>query len=526
MKYIFNIIFLIGSLIRFLLSFEIPGVIHPDEHYQGLEIAHYLVYGYGELTWEWRLSEIAPIRSIMFPLQLAFIMKIGSIIGLDYELILFLTRLWTAILSSLLIILVYYFVFLLIPESMNLKSRKNIALIASFLIAINSVLLKYSWHTFTNVYVLPFIIASLILLIKKYESYKRMVSGCIIGGLFMSYSLILRPEIIIFYIIFFIFNVKYLLAKKTIYWIIGIFFGQIISGIFDFLFYGTSPFQTTINFLIFQTEGSEFWGIQPFGYYSYLFLSKNVVNIFLLIFSFLYIIISLGVILYKSRDFSLFFKNTKRDVLLIRLIKFSGITFLYLLFWEVISHKEERFLLPWLVFFLIFQSLTIFLMIRTGLFVSTKINNRFKVFDKNNFLIIMNQLKYSFIALVLFILVVQNSFLFLNSDSTPYQEIELSVLYVGKQQDVTGLVVVFSRPHYIGTMAYLHQPNIPVLRITNSFLYENYSFIFPVRYNYLIIPHEYYSEFEFITSDLFKGKYIIDKTVNGDYPVDVWKLSN
>jgi phosphatidylinositol glycan class B len=39
----------------------------PDEYWQTLEVAHQLVFGYGYLTWEWRL-EPGPIRSPLVPL--------------------------------------------------------------------------------------------------------------------------------------------------------------------------------------------------------------------------------------------------------------------------------------------------------------------------------------------------------------------------------------------------------------------------------------------------------------------------
>ncbi|KAI8989716.1 glycosyltransferase family 22 protein [Trametes punicea] len=37
----------------------------PDEYYQSLEVAHHLVFGYGQLTWEWLAPK--PIRSIVYP---------------------------------------------------------------------------------------------------------------------------------------------------------------------------------------------------------------------------------------------------------------------------------------------------------------------------------------------------------------------------------------------------------------------------------------------------------------------------
>jgi phosphatidylinositol glycan class B len=37
----------------------------PDEYFQALEPAHFLVFGYGDLTWEW--TSEPPIRSILYP---------------------------------------------------------------------------------------------------------------------------------------------------------------------------------------------------------------------------------------------------------------------------------------------------------------------------------------------------------------------------------------------------------------------------------------------------------------------------
>ncbi|KAH9843180.1 Alg9-like mannosyltransferase family-domain-containing protein [Rhodofomes roseus] len=37
----------------------------PDEYFQSLEVAHHLVFGYGNLTWEWLTAQ--PIRSIIYP---------------------------------------------------------------------------------------------------------------------------------------------------------------------------------------------------------------------------------------------------------------------------------------------------------------------------------------------------------------------------------------------------------------------------------------------------------------------------
>ena len=38
---------------------------HGDETYQSVEVAHYLVFGRGHLTWEWTTEN--PIRSYLHP---------------------------------------------------------------------------------------------------------------------------------------------------------------------------------------------------------------------------------------------------------------------------------------------------------------------------------------------------------------------------------------------------------------------------------------------------------------------------
>lgn len=52
---------------------------NPDEYWQGQEIAHYLTFGYGYLTWEWRER----IRSFAHPFIIAFVYKLIQLLGLD-----------------------------------------------------------------------------------------------------------------------------------------------------------------------------------------------------------------------------------------------------------------------------------------------------------------------------------------------------------------------------------------------------------------------------------------------------------
>ncbi|XP_058082019.1 mannosyltransferase APTG1 [Magnolia sinica] len=52
---------------------------NPDEHWQSLEVAHRIVFGYGHLTWEWKKG----IRSYLHPLIFALLYKILEFFHLD-----------------------------------------------------------------------------------------------------------------------------------------------------------------------------------------------------------------------------------------------------------------------------------------------------------------------------------------------------------------------------------------------------------------------------------------------------------
>ncbi|XP_057249239.1 mannosyltransferase APTG1 isoform X2 [Beta vulgaris subsp. vulgaris] len=65
--------------VRMLNSLVVQTYFNPDEHWQSLEVAHRLVFGYGHLTWEWKRG----IRSYLHPLLFALLYKILAFLHLD-----------------------------------------------------------------------------------------------------------------------------------------------------------------------------------------------------------------------------------------------------------------------------------------------------------------------------------------------------------------------------------------------------------------------------------------------------------
>jgi GPI mannosyltransferase 3 len=55
----------LALVVRVTIALATRTFFQPDEYFQALEPAHYLVFGYGDLTWEW--TSKPPIRTILYP---------------------------------------------------------------------------------------------------------------------------------------------------------------------------------------------------------------------------------------------------------------------------------------------------------------------------------------------------------------------------------------------------------------------------------------------------------------------------
>ncbi|XP_023535348.1 GPI mannosyltransferase 3 [Cucurbita pepo subsp. pepo] len=74
-----NKLFVLCLAFRFANALLLQTYFNPDEHWQALEVAHRIAFGYGHLTWEWKRG----IRSYFHPLPFACLYKLLAILGLD-----------------------------------------------------------------------------------------------------------------------------------------------------------------------------------------------------------------------------------------------------------------------------------------------------------------------------------------------------------------------------------------------------------------------------------------------------------
>ncbi|KAF3649801.1 putative E3 ubiquitin-protein ligase XBAT32-like [Capsicum annuum] len=74
-----NNVFYLCLFFRFINAFFVQTYFNPDEHWQALEVAHHISFGYGHLTWEWEKG----IRSYLHPVIFAALYKVLAFLNLD-----------------------------------------------------------------------------------------------------------------------------------------------------------------------------------------------------------------------------------------------------------------------------------------------------------------------------------------------------------------------------------------------------------------------------------------------------------
>ncbi|CAN4084330.1 unnamed protein product [Withania somnifera] len=72
-------VFFLCLFLRFVNALLVQTYFNPDEHWQVLEVAHHISFGYGHLTWEWEKG----IRSYLHPVIFAALYKILALLHLD-----------------------------------------------------------------------------------------------------------------------------------------------------------------------------------------------------------------------------------------------------------------------------------------------------------------------------------------------------------------------------------------------------------------------------------------------------------
>ncbi|KAF0460341.1 GPI mannosyltransferase 3 [Gigaspora margarita] len=330
---------LFSSLILFRLfnALITKTYFNPDEYWQSVEVAHYMVFGYGYLTWEWKQR----IRSFAHPLIFATLYKVLALLGLDDgNLFIYAPRLLQAVFAAI----NDFYSYLLAKKLFNNSSAKW-TLFCSIISWFN---FFCSVRTFSNSIETSLTIVALFywpwpsLDIPRNQNEREIMLRISLS--LAAISCIFRPTNVIIWSFLGI-HLLWKIPKHTISIVTNTIVIFIIAVttmiIIDYKFYGTFVF-VPLNFLHFNIfkSISLFYGTHPWHWY----FSQGLLVVLTTLIPF----VAIGI--YSAR------KNPRYWI---RIKPLLQLCIWVLLCYSLLGHKEFRFIYPLLPIFVIISGIGI-----------------------------------------------------------------------------------------------------------------------------------------------------------------------
>jgi GPI mannosyltransferase 3 len=239
---------IVALALRIGLSLH-SAIVHPDEVFQMEEPAHHLAFGYGVVSWEWRVG----IRSWIFPYLFSLIMRAFSFAGGSaMYLIVIKTLLSVASLGAVLI--AFHWV--------RRIAGDRAGLVAAFACAIWYQLAIYASHPLSEVLATDFLLPALYL--QRFNDGKtwRLLLGCLLAGLAACARIQLLPIVVLAAALFYPFWQPRMIA----YMAVALCTPLCISGLVDWMTWG-HPFQSIWKYVLVNMTVSKRYGIEPWWWY-------------------------------------------------------------------------------------------------------------------------------------------------------------------------------------------------------------------------------------------------------------------
>ncbi|MFX1254482.1 MAG: hypothetical protein ACFFCZ_22910 [Promethearchaeota archaeon] len=517
---------ILGWLIRVILAINSGGIIHPDEVYQSLEVAHKMKYGRGFIAWEFGIpsspDQDGASRSYLFPLLFYVIFELCELGGIPYgtDGTLLVVKIFTATYTTLLIPIVFSVCKELFPS----QDKTDIfSLFAAFLTTIGFPFLYFGVRTFTNSFVtVPIFLAIFLHLLatKKADEIisKRVIVLEFAAGTLLGFACALRMDSFIFFVPFFFLyhqNTRKMLYlySALVCGFIGTFF---IQGLSDLVYYGIfliSPINW-VKYNIIEGKSSQY-GTLPALYY----VEQLINNSFYAVFFAIVIVILVIRVSYKlvhNRE------GKMEDPWFFTILKLLIWFLISLGIFSLVGHKEDRFIFSLYPIIMILFSAAIkecFEIIESSyIYLSTVLLSRFntKLLTNQNRI---RTIKMSFLLLCCLFIIQMNIISINNTNWTLHDYNNKALEWVGRQEDSTGVIFV---GHWrdCGCWTYLHK-NISLFYFGDH-PDENEKWIhLPPSYNYLIAPHYQYELLEELREQITVNFTLVETI---DNKADIWRL--
>lgn len=469
---------IVGFIFRLAASLNATGVIHPDEIFQGMEMAHLLTYGSGRVPPEFaieneRTPSYAASRSWLFPLILSGFMRIGEFFGLNYHSgILPLLRIIFAINSTL-----------LIPATSKLArqithNNKNVGVTVAVIVSLYWRIVEYTVRPLSNTFFLPFLFYGIYRVIKSFDKHQLSIYDHFVGIICIGIPTYIRLDLGVIVFSFFIVTFSLRNIRHYIEHILNAMVGWFIGIQVDYHYYN-KYFTVPINWFKFNIieHNSDWFGVQNSNYYYRELIVYDKLEIWIF---FLLILLVFRVLTRKSRIylqtnkdfrdleqgfiqscicttiiwtiFSSFWRNMNLSNLMKLITDQQG--------WNPQSHKEIRFMIGGLIVLII--SISISIVYGSALIseiIAYQISNN-QQNKKNINLSFTIEIKFwtkLILSVLLISLLLVQSFYSAQAryHLEQFDDTNQAFIYIGNQDNVTGIIAI--APWFqLGSYTYLH----------------------------------------------------------------------
>jgi hypothetical protein len=321
-------ILFIGILIRIFVSFSIIGGIHADEVFQGLEMAYNMVWPSDTniISWEFQTQT----RSYLIPLLFIPIVLLFSLFSINLFLLQVIRFLFSCI--NLLTVPLSRYIF-----NLSKLEEKNASIIVNWFFALYIPFIIISNYLGADNLAL-FLLLIFIFYLSHSNKSEITNKQLFLSGIFIGIIISFRLQFSIILIPF--------LIKKVYVRQLSIFYGVLIGLlpllITDYIFYGLP-------------------GISAFNFLQYNVITQKNASIVPESFWWLYILTIPLLLLYGGLGIPIIvfriFKSANKQINDLQLLALGSVV--YILFFQFLTYKEVRFIIPALIIILLdsFQSL-------------------------------------------------------------------------------------------------------------------------------------------------------------------------
>ncbi|NPD88768.1 MAG: hypothetical protein HGN29_08580 [Asgard group archaeon] len=533
---LFILLTVVSAVLQVYFAMRTWGMIHSDEIFQSLEIAHNLVFGYANIPPEFQAYHhyspyYAQCRSHLFPLIFSIPMYLGKIFGWSYwRVTIPLIRFFLGINGALLTPSTY----LLVKQFTCGKTRYAFA--SAFLITFSPLLMFLSFRSLTNIFFIPWIFFLVTLYwkdvnkLKEIKNVKEISEGFSFQALniylrislytlLIGLILYIRMDLIIPLFAILVFRFPFRKIKVLISHVSGLILALVLGGVVDFHYYGkflVSP----INWFKFNIlEGkSTIFGEEPFSFYFAQIV--NYLPILLIVcycIFFLLVLISSNLWRYKKEG------EVRWDRVRI-LSSYLLSSFIIIIFFSLLKHKEIRFVYSGYIFLHIVIAITFVLTLES---IIPKINSFIsRLFTKRERSLSTNTRRFLSLFYFTFFLTI----IIVSTAISTYQAMQIvdwkeadviskGLAFVGQSEDSTGVIVIIRS--FLGDYyCYLHK-NISIIAFRHLGTYDSiYTFALYTKeisyhYNYVIVPYYQIEKTPEIISILEENAYVSVQEMNG-----------